>query len=94
MLRAVLVALCLLLLCAGTTQAAQPLRWAKKRVTVYDYTTHMGPYVQIKVDEWNVALDVALRLRYERMDPTPCEDVQPRKGTIVVCNVTRGPTHC
>lgn len=77
----------------ATVDAGSPsLRWGKRSITVYDYTSDMGTYVATKVAEWNVALAGNLTLSYQRMDPRQdCAGVNRRGGAIVVCNeVERG----
>jgi hypothetical protein len=93
MMRAFLLALCVLLL--GPDVLAAPTLWAEKSVRVLDYSTDKwNGLVEGMVDEFNGMLpESAPRLVYRRMPERACQDLKPRPviGAIIVCSVPAAP---
>jgi hypothetical protein len=93
MMRAFLLALCVLLL--GPDVLAAPTLWAEKSVRVLDYSTDKwNGLVEGMVDEFNGMLpESAPRLVYRRMPQRTCQEVKPRPiaGAIIVCSVPAAP---
>ena len=93
MMRAFVVALCVLLLAPDALAA--PTVWSEKSVRVLDYSTAKWTgLVEEMIGEFNGMLpESAPRLVYRRMPERACQNLKPRPivGAIIVCSMPAAP---